>query len=423
MQSSFWLSLMQGVYDRVLSSHRQRRRWRRGALLSGAIAVVLLTSGSQIQADTFTPAPGTAQTAYIDPPPGYNVNIRSGPGTQFAAVNTLRSGTAIALTGRYENGWAELTNGSWVVGNLISGRPGGSGGDGRTAYTAVVATPAGYNLNLRRGPGIQFVAVNTLARGTQITVTNRYENGWVQLVDGSWAAGNFVQVGNPVAIAPTPSTPASPATAAANNNGVLQRGSQGEAVTNLQTRLQALGYLPVTAQPNGQFDDATVQAVMDFQRVHNLPSDGVAGPQTLNVIYSADALYKNSAAPNNPVASPSPTVSPTPTASPSPSPTASPTPTASPSPTPTPTASPSPIPTVSPNPDPTATPPASGQARDVLIQTDNGMETPIFSGPGTEHELVEFLPDGTLVRITGRIENNWAELESGGWAFVPWLAL
>jgi hypothetical protein len=50
------------------------------------------------------------------------------------------------------------------------------------------------------------------------------------------------------------------------------------------------------------------------------------------------------------------------------------------------------------------------------------MEMPIFSGPGTEHDLVEFLPDGTLVRITGRIENNWAELEDGNWAFVPWLA-
>jgi uncharacterized protein YraI len=204
MQASLWFSLAQGVYDRVLASPQQRRRWRRGALLSGAIAVVLLTSGSQIQADTFTPPAGTAHTAYIDPPPGYNVNIRSGPGTQFAAVNTLRPGTAIALTGRYENGWAQLTNGSWVAGNLISGRPGGSGGDGRTAYTAVVATPAGYNLNIRSGPGTQFAAVNTLARGTQITVTNRYENGWVQLVDGNWAAGNFVQVGNPVAIAPAP---------------------------------------------------------------------------------------------------------------------------------------------------------------------------------------------------------------------------
>ncbi|NJN20335.1 MAG: SH3 domain-containing protein [Leptolyngbya sp. RL_3_1] len=64
-------------------------------------------------------ADSPSQLTYIAPPPGYHVNIRSGPGTQYPAVNTLRSGTAIALTGRYRNGWAELADGSWVAGNLI----------------------------------------------------------------------------------------------------------------------------------------------------------------------------------------------------------------------------------------------------------------------------------------------------------------
>jgi uncharacterized protein YraI len=50
------------------------------------------------------------------------------------------------------------------------------------------------------------------------------------------------------------------------------------------------------------------------------------------------------------------------------------------------------------------------------------MDMPIFSGPGTEYELIEFLPDGSTVRVTGQIQGNWAELEDGNWAYVPWLA-
>ncbi|HEY9887693.1 MAG TPA: peptidoglycan-binding protein [Candidatus Obscuribacterales bacterium] len=50
---------------------------------------------------------------------GFNVNIRSGPGTQYPAVNTLAQGTAITLNGRYQNGWAQLADGTWVAAHLI----------------------------------------------------------------------------------------------------------------------------------------------------------------------------------------------------------------------------------------------------------------------------------------------------------------
>ena len=51
---------------------------------------------------------------------------------------------------------------------------------------------------------------------------------------------------------------------------VLRSGAQGEAVWQLQERLQALGYL--TGSVDGQFGPATKEAVQLFQRQHGLSS-------------------------------------------------------------------------------------------------------------------------------------------------------
>ena len=53
---------------------------------------------------------------------------------------------------------------------------------------------------------------------------------------------------------------------------VLRSGAQGEAVWQLQERLQALGYL--TGSVDGQFGPATKEAVQLFQRQHGLTASG-----------------------------------------------------------------------------------------------------------------------------------------------------
>lgn len=53
---------------------------------------------------------------------------------------------------------------------------------------------------------------------------------------------------------------------------VLRSGAQGEAVWQLQERLQALGYL--TGSVDGQFGPATKEAVQLLQRQHGLTADG-----------------------------------------------------------------------------------------------------------------------------------------------------
>jgi lipoprotein-anchoring transpeptidase ErfK/SrfK len=79
----------------------------------------------------------------------------------------------------------------------------------------------------------------------------------------------------PATAAPATTTPPPPTAAPVST---LARGSSGPAVTALQQRLSALGYWlgPV----DGQFGDATQQAVYALQKAAGISRDGVVGPVT-----------------------------------------------------------------------------------------------------------------------------------------------
>ena len=65
----------------------------------------------------------------------------------------------------------------------------------------------------------------------------------------------------------------------------LQRGDRGEAVRNLQERLQRLGFYDGTI--DGAFGPNTQAAVSAFQRQHALTDDAIAGCQTQRAIQTA----------------------------------------------------------------------------------------------------------------------------------------
>lgn len=76
---------------------------------------------------------------------------------------------------------------------------------------------------------------------------------------------------------------ASPPSTPSPVDGVLQTGSSGEAVTQLQTRLAELGYFQ--GSPTGNFGSATEAAVIQFQQANGLTADGVVGTATANALY------------------------------------------------------------------------------------------------------------------------------------------
>lgn len=64
---------------------------------------------------------------------------------------------------------------------------------------------------------------------------------------------------------------------------VLKKGSEGDDVIRMQEALVAKGY---ELDVSGVYDDATEEAIRQFQKACNLTADGVAGPDTLESLYA-----------------------------------------------------------------------------------------------------------------------------------------
>ena len=86
----------------------------------------------------------------------------------------------------------------------------------------------------------------------------------------------------------------------------LKLGSTGIPVKRLQSVLQELGYY--AGEATGTYDNATKKAVAAFQKKYGLKDDGVAGADTLTLLYSGQAAGVNE--------TPAPSPTPTPTAVP-----------------------------------------------------------------------------------------------------------
>ena len=76
----------------------------------------------------------------------------------------------------------------------------------------------------------------------------------------------------------------------------LSRGSDpylfGDMITKLQERLIELGYM--TGAPTGKYGDSTLLAVQKFQSANALKPDGIAGRDTLALIYTDAAIAAGS---------------------------------------------------------------------------------------------------------------------------------
>ena len=116
----------------------------------------------------------------------------------------------------------------------------------------------------------------------------------VCLLLGILAAAGVFSSSSPPAPAPTtasqpPTTTAATTTATTPAVVVpttpLKPGDTGAEVVQLQHALAAAGYSPGKA--DGDYGDATTNAVKAFQSDHGLTADGVAGPKTLAALATA----------------------------------------------------------------------------------------------------------------------------------------
>lgn len=278
---------------------------------------------------------------YVNTPPGYALNSRWGPGTNFGVHTKTRRGCPLELSGVSRQGWLQLTNGTWVAGNWVTTAP-----RERIACistptiqrVAIVSTPPGYGLNIRTGPGTGYARVGQYVHGTRVPFTGRFSGGWTELIDGKWVDSNYLQFaeGQGPPTTPTPPTP-------------------DPNVQDLQRRLKQLGYLPAEFAVNGLYDLQTQAAVREFQRANGLPITGIVDAATWQALYNAT--------------SPRPPI----------------------------------------------------ENRQMRVNAHDVGRADVYAGPGPEYERLGTFVNGTIVTTTGKVIGNWTETQGGRWIFTAWL--
>lgn len=147
---------------------------------------------------------------YVNTPSGYALNSRWGPGTEFGIHTQTRRNCPLELSGASRRGWLQLTNGTWVASNWVSSAP----RDRMACLTsstpnlermATVATPVGYGLNVRSGPGRNYTRIGQYRNGMRVFYTGRFNGAWTELADGNWVDGSFLRFEN--GQGPPPTTP------------------------------------------------------------------------------------------------------------------------------------------------------------------------------------------------------------------------
>lgn len=318
---------------------RQGKRWLRygGFLLASSLSLGFISQWPALADQRW----GTV--VYVNTPPGYALNSRWGPGTNFGIHSKTRRGCPLELSGVTRQGWLQLINGTWVAGNWVTASP-----RERIACTstptpqqvAIVSTPPGYALNIRTGPGTGYARVGQYVHGTRLPFTRRFSGRWTELTDGNWVDGNYLQfaAGEGPPTSPTPEPPTSDPN-----------------VENLQRRLKQLGYLPAEFVINGVYDPQTQAAVRGFQRASGLPVTGVVDEPTWRALYNATEPR----------------------------------------------------------------PPMEG--RQMRVNAHDAGRADVYAGPGPEYERLGTFVNGTLVTTTGRVIGNWTETQGGRWIFTAWL--
>ena len=124
---------------------------------------------------------------------------------------------------------------------------------------------------------------------------------------------------------------------------VLQLGSAGAAVTEVQALLTLMGYY--SGPIDGFYREPTQSAVSQFQTAAGVMADGIVGPTTWQKLLPRPG---DVAGAGTVAAAPAPEPTPAPTPAPAPPPTPAPTPTPAPAPTPTPAPTPAPASTPTP---------------------------------------------------------------------------
>lgn len=95
--------------------------------------------------------------------------------------------------------------------------------------------------------------------------------------------------------ASTATTASTSTTASTTTPSELSTGASGPIVTELQTKLQQLGFFPSSVAISDFYGPVTTDAVRRFQQANGLGSDGIAGPATRARLFGANPVSQQAA--------------------------------------------------------------------------------------------------------------------------------
>jgi uncharacterized protein YgiM (DUF1202 family) len=166
--------------------------------------LVMLTGTPGIIHDAL---PVTGEGAHVVVMAAY-LNVRSGPGENYAVVGTVGARDELPIVGRTaDNAWYQVQapfGTGWVAGNYVITRNeyGAAPVTTDSAQGAAIAGPIGIintgALNIRSGPGAQYSSLGVLAGGTETQIIGRTRDwSWWLLetpLGNGWANGIYVIV-------------------------------------------------------------------------------------------------------------------------------------------------------------------------------------------------------------------------------------
>ncbi|MGH7774482.1 MAG: SH3 domain-containing protein [Candidatus Binatia bacterium] len=147
------------------------------------ILAVLLTAGGcekQEAREFKTTAAATEQTQpYVTTS---DVNVRSGPGTQYKIITEIKRGTKVNVAGR-EGDWLKVVSKQGNPPGYIHeryARPGGEPTKQAVSAPAQGSYVTTAEVNVRRGPGLQYEIVAQIPRDTKVQVVDA-EGDWLKV--------------------------------------------------------------------------------------------------------------------------------------------------------------------------------------------------------------------------------------------------
>ncbi|PSR18369.1 hypothetical protein C8255_07760 [filamentous cyanobacterium CCP3] len=282
-----------GIYEKVRRgsalqvSGDRRNGWVE--LVDGTWVAGNLVSASSVgQVPVEPPLIDDRTLATVITPPNFGLNVRSGPGREYPIVRQFVNGSRIPLTGRFNVGWAQLTNGNWVDSSHLqySGPKYEVSPDRPSEDSKPQMLPAEVMEVQRRLQQLGYLPANLAVTGIYDQTTQNAVRDF-QRVNRLPVTGNVDD---------------------ATRQALYRATIPDSNVMQVQRQLKQLGYLPANFAITGIYDQTTQKAVRDFQRVNGLPATGTADEATRQAL--------NNATIPNPLPSPSPSPSPDPTTSP-----------------------------------------------------------------------------------------------------------